>query len=319
MKLVKVSDIFEVKYGTNLELVNLEECEKKDFNSINYVSRTEKNNGISSFVQKIDSVIPNPAFTISVAGGGSVLATFFQKEEYYSGRDIYVLIPKKEFSEIEMLFYCYCIRKNKYRYNYGRQANKTLKDILLPESMPVEWHNLNLEKLNSLKKVPFKGVKINLNTGGWGWFNLIDLFEISASRDNLSDDLTDGGRTPYITSSETNNGVTSFFEEEATNKSGTITANRGGSVGYFFYQPIDYLATPVDVRILTPKFEIDVYIGLFIKTVLQMEKYRYNYSRKMGTDRLKEFRIKLPSVNNEPDWNFMRNYIKSLPYSSNLL
>ena len=78
------------------------------------------------------------------------------------------------------------------------------------------------------------------------------------------------------------------------------------------------MATPVDVRILTPKFEIDVFIGLFIKTVLQLEKYRYNYSRKMGSDRLSEFRIKLPSNKNNPDWNFMREYIKSLPYSKNL-
>ena len=318
MKLVKISDIFDVKYGVNLELVNIDECDIKDSNSINFVSRTEKNNGISAFVQKIDGVLPNPAYTISVAGGGSVLATFFQKDEYYSGRDIYVLIPKKKYSEIEMIFYCYCIRKNKYRYNYGRQANKTLKDILVPESLPTDWQNLNIDELNSLNKKPSNGNEFDLKTDEWSWFNLVDLFEISASRDGLSDSLTDGGKTPYITSSETNNGVTSFFEEPATNKAGTITANRGGSVGYFFYQPVDYLATPVDVRILTPKFEIDVYIGLFIKTVLQLEKYRYNYSRKMGSDRLSEFRIKLPNKRNGPDWEYMRGYIKSLPYSANL-
>jgi type I restriction enzyme M protein len=79
------------------------------------------------------------------------------------------------------------------------------------------------------------------------------------------------------------------------------------------------MATPVDVRILLPKFKIDSFIGLFMKTILQLEKYRYNYSRKMGTDRLNEFKIKLPAdSDNKPDWNFMRNYIKSLPYSSNI-
>lgn len=319
MKLVKISDLFEVKYGVNLELINLEECEKKDNDSINFVSRTDKNNGVSAYVQKIDGITPNSPYTISVAGGGSVLATFFQKEEYYSGRDIYVLIPKKQFSEIEMIFYCYCIRKNKYRYNYGRQANKTLKDILIPEKISDDWKTLDIRKLNTLNEKPILSDNLTLNATTWKWFNLVDLFDISASRDGLSEELTEGGKTPYITSSENNNGVTSFFEERATNKAGTITANRGGSVGYFFYQPIDYMATPVDVRILSPKFKIDTFIGLFIKTVLQLEKYRYNYSRKMGTDRLKEFKIKLPSTpNKNPDWDFMRNYIKTLPYSSNI-
>lgn len=159
-----------------------------------------------------------------------------------------------------------------------------------------------------------------LNTAEWEYFNLTDLFRISASRDELMDYLTQGvaAKTPYITSSDSNNGVTSYVEEEPTNPAGTITANRGGSVGYFYYQPVAYKATPVDVRILSPKFKINTYIGLFLKTILQLEKYRYNYSRKMGSDRLAEFRIKLPAKNKEPDWDYMEGYIKSLPYSSSL-
>lgn len=31
-----------------------------------------------------------------------------------------------------------CIQKNAYRYSYGRQANKTLKDIMIPEKVP-QW------------------------------------------------------------------------------------------------------------------------------------------------------------------------------------
>lgn len=159
---------------------------------------------------------------------------------------------------------------------------------------------------------------LQTKTVEWEYYDLTDLFDISASRDELINDLTIGGKTPYVTSSDSNNGVTSYVEEEPTNSAGTITANRGGSVGYFYYQPVAYKATPVDVRILTPKFKINVYIGLFIKTILQLEKYRYNYSRKMGSDRLAKFRIKLPSKNGKPDWQFVENFIKSLPYSSSL-
>jgi len=36
-------------------------------------------------------------------------------------------------------------------------------------------------------------------------------------------------------------------------------------------------------------------------------------------ERLEGFKIKLPIDNkHNPDWEFMENYIKSLPYSSNL-
>lgn len=218
----------------------------------------------------------------------------------------------------ELLFYSYCIRKNKYRYNYGRQANKTLKDILIPEKMPDGLGNFLIEKFDNINENSLLSNDLSLGIQNWSYVNLTDLFEISASKDELIEELTEKGQTPYITSSDSNNGITSYVEEPPTNPGGTITANRGGSVGYFYYQPELYKATPVDVRILTPKFKINIYLGLFLKTILQLEKYRYNYSRKMGSDRLTQFKIKLPIRNNQPDWVFMEDYIKSLPYSSNL-
>ena len=161
--------------------------------------------------------------------------------------------------------------------------------------------------------------KILLNQNEWKYFNIYpDIFEVSASKDLLILDY-EKGDTPYISSTAFNNGVIKFVESKPTNSSGTITINRGGSVGEAFFQDKDYLCTPVDVRILTPKKKINVYIGLFISLILRKEKFRFNYSRKMGTSRLKELRIKLPSTeNNEPDYNYMESYIKSLPYSSNL-
>jgi hypothetical protein len=159
---------------------------------------------------------------------------------------------------------------------------------------------------------------LKLDVSNWEYFNLVDLFDICSTRDPLITDLSLGGNVPYITSSETNNGVTNFVHEDSNFGANTITANRGGSVGYFFYQPINYLATPVDVRVLKPKFNLNPFNGTFLATILQMEKYRYNYSRKMGTDRLKEFKIKLPKKGENPDWDLIERYIKTLPYSSNL-
>ena len=129
IELVKLSDIFDIWYGVNLEVVNCYVISE----GIPFVSRKSLNNGIATYIQEIDDVIPNPSNTLSVACSGTVLSTFYHPYLYYSGRDVYILKPKRNMSEQEMLFYCAAIEQNKYKYNYGRQANKTLKDILVPK------------------------------------------------------------------------------------------------------------------------------------------------------------------------------------------
>lgn len=136
MKLVKVSDLFDVIYGVNLELNKL----TLDPNGLNFVSRTANNNGVSAKVKPIDGLEPIEAGVLTVAGGGSVLETFLQSDPFYSGRDLYFLRPMQEMSPEQKLFYCMCIRANKFRFNYGRQANRTLKDLLIPAMSEIpDW------------------------------------------------------------------------------------------------------------------------------------------------------------------------------------
>ena len=134
----RLDEIFDIWYGVNLELIRCDEEEGE----IPFVSRASTNNGIVAFVKRIGELPPNPAHTISVACSGTVLSTFYQPVEYYSGRDVYILKPRSNFTKSEMLYYCTAIEKNKYRYNYGRAANKTLRDILVPapDKLP-DWLN----------------------------------------------------------------------------------------------------------------------------------------------------------------------------------
>ena len=134
--MMKIGDLFDVKYGVNLELMTCERTTVNDINGVNFVARTSKNNGVTAVVKKIDGIEPQQVGTLSCAGGGSVLETFVQTRPYYSGRDLYVLTPKCEMTLAEKLYYCMCIKANAYKYNYGRQANKTLKDIEVPDNVP---------------------------------------------------------------------------------------------------------------------------------------------------------------------------------------
>lgn len=67
---------------------------------------------------------------------------------------------------------------------------------------------------------------VNFNVNNWKYFDLIDLFDVCSTRDDLINDLSLYGNTPYVTSSETNNGVTSFVQEISDFGANTITANR---------------------------------------------------------------------------------------------
>lgn len=317
MELTLIHNLFDIEYGVNFELVNLEQCEKDDPNSINFVSRTEKDNGISAFVLKMNDINPNPPHTISVAGGGSVLSSFYQDEPYYSGRDIYVLLPKVKMTTLEMLFYAFCLTKNKYRYNYGRQANKTLRNIQVPSKIPDDFKDINLKKINTLKRESILNDNFYLNKNNWKNFDLNSLFNITGSQTTSILELEEygNGKYPYVTTQATNNGVEGFYNFNS--EEGNILTVDSAVLGYCSYQPENFSASD-HVEKLIPKFRMNKYIAMFLVTILNEEQYRYNYGRKCSQARMKQIKIKLPAKNGQPNFDFMENYIKSLSYSKNI-
>jgi len=157
MELVTLSSLFSVTYGVNLELNKM----LVDENGIPFVGRSDRNNGVTARVSLMTGVAPNPAGTLSVAGGGSVLATFLQLEPYYSGRDLFYLTALAPMTDDQKLYYCACIKSNRYRYSYGRQANKTLKELLIPalDDMP-EWVEGGLSRVISNFSTRLKNIAI---------------------------------------------------------------------------------------------------------------------------------------------------------------
>jgi hypothetical protein len=65
-------------------------------------------------------------------------------------------------------------------------------------------------------------------------------------------------------------------------------------------------------------YDLNEYIATFLIGVIKKEKYRFNYGFTGKLRTLKKLKIKLPSKNNEADFEFMESYIKSLPYSSSI-
>lgn len=315
MKLVKLAELFDVRYGTNLELNALTESDT----GINFVSRTAKNNGVSAKVAPVPSVAPIPAGVLTVAGGGSVLETFLQPEPFYSGRDLFYLVPKIAMSDAQKLYYAKCITANKYRYNYGRQANKTLRELLVPavDELP-KWLDLSTIDLSALDAKASTQMTPLIDVAEWGSFRYDELFEIVRGKGPRIHELTGEGSTPFVTSIESNNGVTAFTTMSPTHPGNVLTVNRNGSVAEAFYQPRPFCSTE-DVHVFLPKFEMNAPIGLFIATLIRQERYRYSYGRKWGLSRMNASVLRLPiTADGSPDYPYMERYIRTLPFSSQL-
>lgn len=310
--MVRLDEVFEIWYGVNLEVVNCEVVEK----GMPFVSRQSTNNGVNCYVKEIEDITPNPANTLSIAVSGSVLSTYFHEYEYYSGRDVYIAKPKLPFTKMEMLFYCKILEANKYRYNYGRAANRTLRNILvpLPDEIPLEIKNLSIE--TNLEEKSFSPQKLSLADREWAWFNVGNIFDCKTTKHAIQQEMI-SGNTNFVTRSALNNGVSDYIDSEGLNvyDGNCITIGAEGITA--FYQPDEFVAG-VKVYTLTHQV-INKYNAMFIITLLNLEKYRYNYGNARILEKIKKEKIKLPiTPTGDPDFQFMEDYIKSLPYSGGL-
>jgi len=238
--------------------------------------------------------------------------------------------------------------KEKWIYNYLNKkevAGQSIKKIVSSEDewcveiyMETDYTKLNEKyfekdildylayllknfKINNISSKPSLNKKVPLEINKWKYFTINDIFKVESGNGGNIYELNKGTKYAYISSTSTNNGMIFFVDakDEEVHKGNVITINRTGSVGETFYQPYPFIASKDRVRVLIPKFNMDKYIGLFLSSIIKLEKYRFNYGRTWGTNRIKESQIKLPiDKNGVPDWKFMKNYIKSIPYSSSL-
>lgn len=313
---MKVKELFTLYQGNSFELINMEASETSD---INFVSRTAQNNGVVSQVSTDSNIDPFPAGYITVALGGSVLSAFVQAKPFYTAFHIMVLKPNKEMTLQEKLYYCMCIQTNAYRYNYGRQANKTLKDIELPDSIP-EWvYSTSTE----LIKTAVKSQAVELRPEEqWAEFRIGDIFtsfencKCSVARDLLSD----GDDCYYIGAKKNENGIMRRVAYDSnlitTGNCIVFICDGQGSVGYTNYMNQDFIGSTT-LTVGRNKY-INKYTGMFLVSVLDLERPKYSFGRKYRT-KIADTVIKLPSASDgSPDWNYMEQFIKLLPYSDRI-
>lgn len=157
---------------------------------------------------------------------------------------------------------------------------------------------------------------IELNTFEWQYFNYKQIFKVKKGK-RLTKEDQETGYIPYVSSSSLNNGIDNYIDNGYTDEN-CLSFACYGSIGEVFYQKNPCWISDNCNAIYLKDREFNSEIALFISTVMQLEKIRFSYGMTAKKERLETFKIKLPAQNGQPDFEFMENYIKSLPYSSSI-
>ncbi len=333
-KWFRYDEIFEIKKGKRLTKADMEE------GSIRYIGAIDSNNGLSAWVG--NNAYIHSSNTITVSYNGSIGYAYYQDKEFWATDDVNVLYPKFKLNKNIALFLCSIIQKEQYRFCYGRKWDKELMEeskIKLPtiqnennEFVP-DWQWIeNYVKETIIPKLPSKSKsvwqqqfnskpllskKLELKVAEWKWFRVGEIFQCKTTSHCIDYEM-DKGSTPFVSRSAINNGVSNYVDkkDKVVYPKNCITIGAEGILA--FYQPESFL-TGVKIYTIRSPY-LNPYVAMFICTILNREVYRYNYGNARILEKIKKEKIKLPAIKTaageyEPDWQWMEDYIKGLPYS----
>ena len=315
----------------------------EDGDEIAYIGAKKSDNGVMRYVKRVENLVSRGNCIVFIGDGqGSVGYSLYQPVDFI-GSTTLIVGYNEHLNPYNAAFLVSVLDLERFRYSFGRKYKKEVvantkiqipaikhdngdytpdwkymedfvKDQIIPQ-LPKKAQKVWLQKYDT---TPYMQEKMKLNTQDWKWFNYTDLFMISGSKTTPIDELeTYGkGKNPYVTTQAVNNGVGGFYNY-STEKGGVLTVD-SAVLGFCSYQENDFSASD-HVEVLTPLFEMNKYIALFLVTLINKEQYRYSYGRKCSQIKLRNSKIKLPvTPSGEPDWRFMEDYIKSLPFSRNI-
>lgn len=183
-----------------------------------------------------------------------------------------------------------------------------------------------LDHYNEFEKLyaqPENDAKISLSEREWKRFPIKEIItDIHNGKSYNASDLVISDTEeyiPYVTRTDENNGIA--FCVEAKEYAGLEQGKAitiGDTTSTIFFQQSAFITGPHIIVVRAEWF--NVYTASFIISLLNMERYRYPvFGRAFSKELIQETEIPLPvNEKGEPDYEFMADYIQSLPYSSNI-
>ena len=323
----RLGDLFSEMYKAEAHVKGELECyDVPSDNTIRFISRTEMNNGCDCYVLNNDLSGIEEGNVIAI--GDTTATCFYQGEDFVCGD--HMVICRADWINLHTaLFIISILKQEKYKYSYGRAfkmeliSNTMLKLPATTDNTP-DWGYME-QYIKSLNHKPLA----TANQGGcgshtlgvetWKPFKIKNLFSLQNGKAH-SEMLDEGNDLPYIGAKKDDNGVMCHcaYNPELVQDGNCIVfiCNGQGSVGYANYMNKAFIGT-TDI-VAGYNDHINQYNGLFISTVLCLERPKYSFGRKWKTH-LKDTIINLPaSEDGTPDWLYMEDYIQSLPYGDRI-
>lgn len=303
MKTVKLSELFDVERGVRLTKADQEP------GNIPLVTAGEENYGINGYISNGKSKLFKNAITVDM-----FCHAVYRDYKFYCDDNIIVLTPKDEMELNELLYYSSCICQNKFKFGYGRQLRLSrLDEIKLPAEIPNWVYEIEDFDLSEYKESFTNDPTPELNVDDWKEFKIVDLFTLVRGKRLKSEDR-EPGTVPYYSASDSNNGLTDKISNPLFIESDALIYTTFGDCYY-----VEGEFTASDEITILKNDNVNKYSGLFLSVVLSQDKFRWSFGRKAFMERIKALTIKLPSTEDgQPDYQFMEDYIKTLPYSKHI-
>jgi hypothetical protein len=339
-------DLFEIKKG----FYNKKPPSENTNGGIPFIGATDNNNGVTEFytLENIDIHSKTgdkknvelekkifSAKSICVTNNGSVGYAYYQANKFTCSHDVNPLYLKKDTLSRPLAFFLISsIEKQKVCFQYSRKwrPKRMVKSKMLlpvnkinePDYQFMEDYSKSIfEKKEKkykdyitkvLEKLEYKEIE-PLEDKEWGEFFIIDIFDTIQRGKRLTKTNQTKGNIPYISSTASNNGVDNFIGNTQGVRifENCLTIANSGSVGASFYHPYKFVASDHITHL--QKEEMNEYVYLFISTLTNRFSKKYNFNREINDARISREKILLPiNEKNEPDYEYMEQYIKNLKY-----
>lgn len=301
---------------------------------VQFVASGCVNNGVTKFcAPKSDEVLDKGnCLTVSPVDG----SCYYQATDFLgrggAGSSIIILYAKNfELNRFNALFISQAITKTastKYSYGHMASLDRIKRDkIILPANEDGQPDFAFMSSFMQQVEQDILGTTLRYFADKqqitpphandqikWDTFYIRDIFTIENCKCSKVSGIKEGN-TPYIGATNNNNGVMKFIErkEELITKGNCIVfiCDGEGSIGLSIYKHEDFVGTTTVKAGRGP--QLNRYTGMFITTVADTVRGKYNFGYKRNEKNLKKETLTLPvTPEGTPDWQYMESYMRHI-------
>lgn len=344
-----ISDIYKSKSINKNDLLVANEFKR----GIRYITRTAENNGCEMLADKLE--VPNTCVerANAITIGDTTATCFYQDEEFITGDHMVIVRADEWLNKYTAMYVLTILNNEQYKYSYGRaflmdRIKNTVLKLPSDSNNNPDWNyverfikSLYYKRLTTKNEIR---LVYDLDISEWKDFSVASILKIYNGKGITKEEIAENeGNFIVVQSGETNNGVIGKIDKlycysvgYTLSEKPCLTVARSGSAGFVSFQSEGCVVGDSAKILLLDDDLANIYVYMFLQTILTANRFKYAYGRKVTESKYMNDTIKLPIQHNKdgmpyidvtkrfsergyvPDWTFMENYIKTLPYGDRI-